>query len=77
MGTTKADIRGWLERGQAQNATHMIVATDTYDWGDYPVFVSADQDVHKVEAQHEKVMEVYRLDLDWDQQLNQFRAYNY
>ena len=60
----------------------MIVACDTFDWEDYPVYVTADQDVH-VEAKKydnvdmEKIMEVYKLSMDWDAQLNERRAFNY
>lgn len=44
------DIKGWIARAQAGGATHMIVVCDTYDHDDFPVFVSADEDVREVEA---------------------------
>lgn len=82
MGTTKADIRVWLERGQEQGATHLIVACDTFDWGDYPVFVKPGEDAREVAAKYDgpnmqKLMEVYRLDMDWSAQLEEARAFNY
>jgi len=41
MGTTREQIRGWLERGVvADGATHMVVACDTFDWEDYLVYMS-------------------------------------
>lgn len=75
--TTKTEIREWLERGREKGATHMIVACDTFDWEDYPVFVEPGDDARKIAEQHEKVMEVYRLDMDWAEQLSAARAFNY
>jgi hypothetical protein len=82
MGTTKADIREWLERGREKGATHVIVVCDTFDWDDYPVFVQPDQDAREVATSYDrrnmqKLMEVYRLDMDWDAQLNASRSFNY
>lgn len=37
--TTRNDIAQWFEEGKALGATHMIVAVDTYDHEDYPVYV--------------------------------------
>ena len=51
MAATKKEIRQWLEHGKAQNATHMIVVCDTYDWEDYPVFISPNADVRIVARQ--------------------------
>jgi len=81
MGTTKAEIRSWLDRGKEMGATHMIVACDTFDWEGYPVFVKPDEKVEQIEDRYDrknmqKVMEVYNLSMDWDQQLNQARAFN-
>lgn len=78
--TTKADIRRWLEQGKGQGATHMVVLCDTYDWSDYPVYVTSETEARATIAapgEMQKVMEVYRLDMDWDAQLNERRAFNY
>ena len=80
--TTKQDIREWLEEGQEQGATHVIVMCDTFEWSDYPVFVSPNEKVRKVEKKKkkgnmQKVMEVYNLSMDLNEQLNEFRAKNY
>ena len=82
MAVTKQDIRDWLERAKAKGATHLIVACDTFDWDDYPVFVMPNEDARKKAEEHNgpnmtKLMEVYKLDMDWDQQLNQHRSFNY
>lgn len=80
--TGKSDIRGWLERGKEQGATHLFVVCDTFDWDDYPVFKNCTPEQAKEEAgryprEMQKLMEVYRLDQDWDAQLDQRRAFNY
>ena len=81
MGTTREEISGWFERGVAHGATHMIVVCDTFDWDDYPVFVKADEQVaDRVKAfdgvNMQKIMEIYNLSMDRDDQLAQHRAYN-
>jgi len=83
--TTQSEIRGWLERGKEQGASHMLVVCDTFDWDDYPVYrANADPEKLRKEVASypvvnsmQKVMEVYRLDQDWDAQLKQHRAFNY
>ena len=93
MAATKKEIRQWLEHGKAQNATHMIVVCDTYDWEDYPVFISPNADVRIVARQQgindhnglptlantnmQKVMEVYSLSHDLDSQLNEYQAFHF
>ena len=59
----------------------MIVATDTFDWSEYPVFVLPDQSPsEQVErlrnAPMSKVMECYRLASSWDDQLAERRAFH-
>ena len=39
MATTQAILREWLIEGLKEQATHMVVVCDTYDWEDYPVYV--------------------------------------
>jgi hypothetical protein len=81
MNTTPDTIREWLKQGQEQHATHMLVVCDTYDWEDYPVYVSPEEDVQKViEANNgpnmTKLMECYNLSIDIQMQLNEFRAFH-
>ena len=79
--TTQDDIKRWLERGKEEGATHLIVVCDTFDYDDYPVFVSPKENVHVVKNEYSKdmqrVMEVYNLSMDWDEQLNETRSFNY
>lgn len=82
MPTTKDDIRNWLERGKQKGASHMLVVCDTFDWSDYPVFVMPGEDARKRGDENNgpnmtKLMEVYKLDMDWDNQLNAGRSFNY
>lgn len=82
MGTTKKDIREWLERGKKDGATHLIIVVDTFDYDDYPVFVKAGEDVRAKEIEYngkemQRVMEVYSLKRDIDEQLNEHRSFNY
>jgi hypothetical protein len=81
MPTTRNDIKGYIERGQAQNATHVIIACDTFDNDNYPVFVSREENVQKKinavnESDMQKVDEVYNLQIPIEPQLKAVRAYN-
>ena len=74
MGTSREDIKNWLERGKEQNATHMIVVCDTFDHEDYPVFVLPGENVHAVYKEYDgpnmqRVMEVYSYKLPLEDQL--------
>lgn len=48
MAATRQDISRWFDEGVAKKATHMVVACDTYDWDDYPVYVHAGTDPKSV-----------------------------
>jgi hypothetical protein len=79
---TKEEIKEWFEQGVKQGASHMIVMCDTFDWDDYPVYVTPPVDARKtVEAKNgnnmQKVMEVYNLALPMEAQLDERRAFNY
>lgn len=81
MATTREEISEWFDRGVEQGATHMIVACDTFDWGDYPVYIHRGEDP-RARASNlgsmQKLMEVYKLDPALKQeQLNAHRVYNY
>lgn len=82
MGTSRQEIERWIKRGKDQNATHVIVVCDTFDYEDYPVFVKEGQDVRKVFEAYsgknmQRVMEVYNLSMDIQKQLNEHRAMNF
>ena len=82
MGTTRGDIRLWIDRAKAEGATHMLVVCDTYDYTDYPVSVKPDQDAREVFKRYDgpnmaKVMEVYDLRIDTEAQLTEHRAFHF
>lgn len=74
MSATKQDIRDWLIQARAKGATHLIVALDTFDYDNYPVYVFSHEDIEEcVEIIKSKSMqsvdEVYNLSLDIEAQL--------
>jgi hypothetical protein len=82
--TTKQEIGAWFDRGLAypEKPTHMLVVVDGFDHEDYPVFVKPSENVHDVYNAYngpnmQRVMEVYNLQGDKEQQLNEFRASNF
>ena len=80
MGTTKSDIAAWFKDGVDNGSTHMIVATDDFDHDDYPVYVKPGEDPRVKAAglgDMQRVMEVYAIHLDMDDQLNERRAFHY
>ena len=80
--TTREEIRNWLERGKKEKATHMLVVCDTFDYDDYPVYVSKREDVRKVYMERDgknmqRVMEVYSYNKNLEKQLNESRVFNF
>ena len=76
MPTTREDIRIWFKDGIKRKATHLVVACNTFDYEDYPVFVTPADDVAMVAANIQKVMEVYDLSMDMETQLDEKRAFH-
>lgn len=81
MATTRTMIENWLRRGQQQGAIYMLVICDTYDWDDYPVFVSNEEDLNQTAQRYnganmQKVMECYKITDDWQSQLAKPRCWN-
>lgn len=81
MPTSVEDLSGWFDDGVAQQATHMIVVCDTFDYTDFPVYVRPDEDpraaVDREAAESmQQIMEVYDLRRDKSAQLAERRAYH-
>jgi len=81
MATTKEEIKQWLERGKNANATHIIIVCDTFDYEDYPVQVMPNENIQEKVNEYsnksmQRIMEIYNLSLDIDEQLNQGRSFN-
>ena len=83
MAATKEELALWFDEGVRQGASHMVVVCDTFDHSDYPVYVPArpavGQAVADVVAQYatapmSRVLEVYDLHLDRDEQLAEERS---
>jgi hypothetical protein len=82
MAANKTDLKEWLDHGNEQGATHMIVVVDGWDHEDYPVYVMPGQDSRTVASQYDgkdmqRIMEVYDLSIDHQRQLEEFRAFHY
>lgn len=80
MSATQNEIKNWLEEGKKRKATHVIIALDTWDYSNYPVYVSSDQDVRSIissyDSKQDRIDEVYDLSLSIPSQLQQGRAWN-
>lgn len=81
MTASTSDISRWFDDGIEQQATHMIVVCDTWDHEDYPVYVNKPDGVHEIEDKYkgdmQQIMEVYKMSIDKNTQMNQHRAFNY
>lgn len=82
MAATKEDIRRWLQRGHIKRATHVVVICDTLEYEDFPLLVMPGEDPRKIVKDRdginmERVMEVYNLALDDEEQIAQRRVFNY
>lgn len=78
--TTRETIRAWLREGVEMGATHVIVAHDSFDGRDCPAFVMPGESVYgemsKCVEAHCRIMEVYALHVDIEDQLREVRAYH-
>lgn len=80
--TTMEEVSNWFDYGKHKSATHMIVVCDQFDHTDFPVFVTATENVREVEQKWQKteghrVMEVYNLSKDKKEQLSRHRCFEY
>jgi hypothetical protein len=88
---TPDEISKWFDDGVEQGAHFMIVVYDSFDYEDYPVYVSPGSDPLKVakekygydpndpyaEKNMTRVKEVYDLRLSKETQLAERRAFNF
>lgn len=81
MSATRQEIKEWLEEAKRKGSTHLIVACDTFDYDNYPIYISPQQDgVKEFEAIFDEsttVDEVYNLSMDIEAQLKEIRARNF
>lgn len=77
--TTQDDIRRWLAEGQRQNATYVVVVCDTFSYDDYPVYckdAAECLDRYAKPGHMQKVMEVYDMSMDLEEQIAARRVMN-
>jgi hypothetical protein len=76
----KADIISkWFDDGLKKGHKYMLVMCDTYDWEDYPEFADSDNDClfkYNKPGKMQKVMEVYDLAKDKNEQMRTARVLN-
>lgn len=83
MGTTQDEISAWFDAGVTKGATHMIVVCDTFDYTDYPVYVSKGESAQEKFNQNNgrpnmtKAMECYALWKPKQSQLTQRRTFDF
>lgn len=82
MGTSRNEIREWFEQFYNEGFNFMLVVTDTFDYTTYAVGVPKRKFWKKHEQYNDskkmsRVMEVYNLDMDMEEQLAERRAFNY
>ena len=80
MSITRKEISEWFDEGIKQEATHMLIVCDGWDYEDYPVYVKSIEEAQKKAknpGEMKRVMEVYKLSMDKENQLNEHRSFNY
>ena len=79
MSTTKDDIKRWLNTAKEEGNNYLLVACDTFDYDDYPLYFKFFDNL-KYKFNHpssmEKFMECYDLSLNWESQLNEPRSWH-
>ncbi len=76
------DLSRWFDEGVARGATHMLVLYDYWHRREYPRYVPPSEDVLEVFRLYsrgltvsvDRVIEVYDLSLEKQDQLNEYRA---
>lgn len=76
----KLMVQRWLGNVDLETQSHMLVVCDTFDYETYPKYVKKEEAVLDVISNYSKnmqrVMEVYDLSKDFDEQINSNRAWN-
>lgn len=72
------EIKVWFDAGKEDNASHMIVATDSFDMEDYPIYVQHGDDPQDCTPKNgDSVMECYSYNLTWEEQAAENRAHHW
>jgi hypothetical protein len=81
MSASKQDIKRWLKEGKEKGASHVIIALDTFDHDNYPVFVFPHENTRECvgilgSESMQSVDEIYDLSMSIEGQLDVIRAWN-
>jgi len=81
MSASRNDIKKWLDEGKEKGATHVLIALDTWDYENYPVYImpneNAREKVNEYGKSQDRIDEVYNLSMNIEEQLNAVRVMNY
>jgi hypothetical protein len=78
---TGQEIKDWIKEGIEQGAEFLVVAVDTYDYENYPIYVASGEDVKTIVKEHsgpnmQRVDEVYSLRSDIESQFAEYRSFH-
>ena len=81
MSAKLQEIKNWLDEANKNKATHLIITVDTFDYENYPVYVTSNKNIQKeikrIESSSmQSIDEVYNMSLSIDKQLSEHRAYH-
>lgn len=69
------EIKAMYDEGERQGASHMLVAYDSFDGTDYPIYVKPGHDPKTYKPTNgDDVLECYRYSLGWEVQSKEHRA---
>lgn len=79
-GITREEVKEWFELGKAKNQ-YMFVCMDTYDYGCFPIYCKDFESAIRKKKELAvtpmvRIMECYKLSLDFDEQYNTSRVWN-
>ncbi len=80
MRISQDDIRRWLEAAKAEGATHVVVRSDDFSHEYYPHACHSASHAREVASKTDNMqstVEVYKLSMNWDEQLDTPRCFNY
>lgn len=81
VSATVDQIRQWCLRGLEEGATHLLVKCDGWPTLDvdccYPLLAFSEESARLLANSRDRTMEVYNLKMDIEQQLAQYRVFNF
>ncbi len=81
MAVKSEDIKRWLIEAKRMKATHLIIACDSFDYDNYPVYLkegqSVELEIKRLKGQDmTRIDEVYSMRRDLNEQLAEDRAWH-